>query len=107
MSAVVITVSLVALQRLVELAYAAGNTQRMRRRGAVEHGRRHYPLFIILHGCWLVAILFVVPADAPVDWLLLSFFIVLQAARLWIVATLGAFWTTRIITLPGAPKIFF
>jgi methyltransferase len=29
----------------------------------------------------------------------------LEAARLWVVATLGRFWTTRIITLPGAPLV--
>jgi methyltransferase len=104
-SAVAITVSLVALQRVAELLYAARNTQRLKRRGAVEHGRNHYPLFVVLHGCWLVAILIAVPADTTIDWLALSLFILLQVARLWIVATLGPYWTTRIVTLPGTPLI--
>jgi methyltransferase len=104
-NAVVIVVALVALQRLAELLYAARNTRWLKRRGAVEHGRSHYPLFIALHGSWLIAILVAVPAETAIDWLPLSLFILLQAARLWIVATLGAFWTTRIITLPGAPLI--
>lgn len=105
MSAVAIVVGLVALQRLAELLYAARNAKRLRRRGAIEHGRYHYPLFVALHGCWLVATLVAVPAHTAIDWLFLSLFILLQAARLWIVITLGAFWTTRIITLPGAPLI--
>jgi methyltransferase len=104
-SAVVIVVALVALQRLAELLYAARNTRRLRRRGAVEHGRGHYPLFVALHGLWLIAILVAVPADASIDWLPLALFVLLQLARLWIVATLGPYWTTRIITLPGAPLI--
>jgi methyltransferase len=104
-SAVVILVALVALQRLAELLYAARNTRRLRRRGAVEHGRGHYPLFVALHGLWLIAILVAVPADASIDWLPLALFVLLQLARLWIVATLGPYWTTRIITLPGAPLI--
>jgi methyltransferase len=104
-SAVVIVVALVALQRLAELIYAARNTRRLRRRGAVEHGRGHYPLFVALHGLWLIAILVAVPADASIDWLPLALFVLLQLARLWIVATLGPYWTTRIITLPGAPLI--
>ncbi len=29
----------------------------------------------------------------------------LQAARVWVIATLGGRWTTRIITLPGAPLV--
>ncbi|HEX3501433.1 MAG TPA: hypothetical protein VHT04_19120, partial [Stellaceae bacterium] len=69
MSAVVIVVSLVALQRLAELLYAARNTRRLRRRGAIEHGRYHYPLFVALHGGWLIAILVAVPAHTAIVWL--------------------------------------
>ena len=29
----------------------------------------------------------------------------LQAARIWVIATLGRFWTTRVITVPEAPLI--
>jgi methyltransferase len=104
-SAVVTVVSLVALQRLAELLYAARNTRRLLRRGAIEHGRYHYPLFVALHGFWLIAILVTVPANTAIIWLPLALFILLQLARLWIVATLGPFWTTRILTLPGAPLI--
>jgi methyltransferase len=105
MSAVAVVVALVALQRLAELLYAARNTKRLKQRGAVEYGRSHYPLFVALHACWLVAILLVVPSATAIDWLPLALFILLQAARLWIVATLGGFWTTRIISLPDAPLV--
>jgi methyltransferase len=36
---------------------------------------------------------------------LLALFVLLQAGRVWVVATLGPYWTTRIITLPGAPLV--
>ena len=36
---------------------------------------------------------------------LLALFVLLQAGRLWVIASLGRFWTTRIITVPGAPLI--
>ena len=32
-------------------------------------------------------------------------FCLLQAARLWVLATLGRYWTTRIITIPDAPLV--
>ena len=32
-------------------------------------------------------------------------FVLLQAGRVWVIATLGRFWTTRIVTLPGAPLV--
>jgi methyltransferase len=31
--------------------------------------------------------------------------VVLQALRVWVLATLGIYWTTRVITLEGAPLI--
>jgi methyltransferase len=105
MSAVTIILLLVALQRLGELVYAQRNTSRLLARGAVEIGRRHYPLFILLHGSWLLALFVLVPADAPIDWPLLAFFVVLQGLRIWVVATLGPYWTTRILTLPSAPLV--
>lgn len=105
MSAVAIIIVLVALQRLGELVYAQRNTSRLLARGAVEIGRRHYPLFVLLHASWLLALFISVPRDASIDWPLLAIFVVLQALRLWVVATLGPFWTTRIVTLPGAPLV--
>jgi methyltransferase len=104
-SAVIVVVALVALQRLLELLYAARNTRALLRRGAVEHGRAHYPLFIALHGAWLAAILLAVPHDAPILWLPLGLFVVLQLLRLWVVATLGPYWTTRIVSLPETPLV--
>ena len=100
-----IVVLLVALQRLAELAYAARNTRALLARGAVEIGARHYPLFVLLHGGWLAALFLLVPADAPVSWPLVWLFVLLQLGRVWVVATLGPYWTTRIITLPGAPLV--
>ncbi|MEA2756204.1 MAG: methyltransferase [Aliidongia sp.] len=100
-----ITLALVAAQRLGELVYAARNTRRLLARGAVEIGRNHYPLFILLHGGWLVAMAMLIPASAAPSWPLLALFLLLQAGRLWVVATLGPYWTTRIITLPAAPLV--
>lgn len=98
-------VALVALQRLGELVHARRNTRRLLAAGAVEVGADHYPLFILLHGAWLLALLLAVPEDAPLHWPLIGLFAALLAARVWTIASLGKYWTTRIITLPGAPLI--
>ncbi len=94
-------VLLVALQRLAELALARRNTRRLLANGAREIGAGHYPLFILLHGGWLVALLVLTPADGTIHWRLIAVFALLQAARIWVVASLGPYWTTRILTLPG------
>ncbi len=100
-----IVVLLVALQRAAELVYANRNSRRLLAAGAIEHGRRHYPLLVLLHAAWLAAVFFLVPPEAPVIWPLIAVYLLLQAARLWAVASLGRFWTTRVITLPGAPLV--
>ncbi|MDQ3126029.1 MAG: hypothetical protein M3Q74_10570 [Pseudomonadota bacterium] len=95
----------VATQRLGELWLANRNTRRLLAEGAVEVGARHYPLFVLLHASWLAAIVVVTPAaTVPNAWLLAAY-AVLQLGRLWVIATLGRFWTTRIITLPAAPLV--
>lgn len=98
-------VLLVALQRLAEVAWARRNERRLRAAGGIELGAAHYPLFFLLHGGWLAALWLFVPADAPVIWPLLILFGLLQAARLWVIGSLGRYWTTRVLTVPGAPLI--
>lgn len=100
-----IVVLLVAVQRLLELAYARRNARRLLAEGGVEFGAAHFPLFVLLHGAWLAAVFFLVPPDAPVAWPLLGLYLVLQAGRAWVIASLGRFWTTRVITLPGVPLV--
>ncbi len=98
-------VLLVAAQRLAELAYARRNARRLLAEGGIEHGRGHYPVMVLLHAAWLAAVFLLVPADAAVSWPAIAVFLVLQGARLWVLASLGRFWTTRVITVPGAPLV--
>ena len=95
----------VAALRLAELIYAARNSRHLLAAGGREVSARHYPLFVLLHGAWLLALFFLVPADAPVYPVPLALCILLLAARIWVILTLGRSWTTRIITMPGAPLV--
>ena len=105
MSAIEIVAVLVALQRVAELVLANRNTRALLAQGAREEGRGQYPVIVALHLLWLVALVVFIPAATPPDWTWLGLFIALQAARVWVIASLGRFWTTRIITLPGAPLV--
>ena len=100
-----IILALVAIQRLSELPLARRNTKALLARGAVEIGAKHYPLIVILHAAWLLAILWQLPDPVTINWPLMVIFLMLQSLRLWVVATLGIYWTTRIISLPGAPLV--
>ena len=105
MTALYWTLGLVALQRLIELAHAHRNTARLRRLGAVEADAGAYPLYVVLHAGWLISLVILVPAETPPDWLLIGLFALLQLGRIWVLASMGGYWTTRIITLPGAPLV--
>lgn len=100
-----VIIGLVVLQRLAELVYAERNTRALKARGAVEVGAAHYPLIVILHAGWLVAVTLALPRDVQINWVLIGVFAVLQGLRVWVLATLGPYWTTRIITLAGAPLV--
>ena len=58
-----------------------------------------------LHGGWLVALALTVLADAPAAWPILALYLALLATKAWIIVSLGAYWTTRVITVPGEPLV--
>ncbi len=105
MSALYASVGAVAFTRLAELVYADRNTRRLLARGGVEIAAFQYPFFIVLHAAWLVGMLIFIPASRLPNWYLIGAFIACFALRIWAIATLGPWWTTRIITLPGAPLV--
>jgi methyltransferase len=94
----------VTLQRLVELWWSARNEKRLRARGAHEAGAGHYPFMLALHALWLAG-LWIWAWPRPANWWLVAAYAALQIARVWVIATLGERWTTRIIVLPGAPRV--
>ena len=94
--------SLVTLQRAVELYIAHRNTKRLIANGGFEIGSGHYPLIVILHAIWLAGLWYLVLYQRPeVSYPWIFAYLVLEAARGWIIAALGSRWTTRIIVVPG------
>ena len=92
--------SLVTLQRLVELYIARRNTTRLLANGGFEVGSNHYPFVVVLHAIWLAGLWYLV-LKLEVSWPWIFAYLVLEAARGWIIAALGSRWTTRIIVVPG------
>lgn len=100
----IVILSLVTLERLLELALARRNTLRLLGRGAREHAPRHYPLIVSIHALWLASLWWLAPSR-PIDGFALALFLLLELGRIWVLTTLGSRWTTRIIILPGAPLV--
>lgn len=100
----------VAAERTAELAIAKKNALRLLSQGAVEYGRDHYKYFVWLHvgfllSLWIESIdraYFPHPVQTRFSLILLITFFGAQVARVWCIASLGRFWNTRVIVLPGA-----
>ena len=97
-------IAFVTLQRFAELGLAQWNTARLRAAGGVEFGASHYPLLVALHASWLLG-LWVFGHGRSIDPIWLAVFILLLVARVWVIASLGRRWTTRVIVLPGASPV--
>ena len=104
MSLPIVIIALVTLQRLFELWLSNRNTRRLLAEGAREYGAAHYPLIVALHLLWLAALWWLAPGRG-VDLVWLAIFVLLQLGRVWVIASLGRRWTTRIIVLPGSPRV--
>lgn len=95
----------VLAQRGGELLFARANTRRLLRQGAAEIDPGGYKWLVALHAAWLAALFLAVPAERAANWPLLALFFALQAGRVWVMASLGRRWTTRLIVLPRAPLV--
>jgi methyltransferase len=96
--------AIVTLQRVGELIISNYNTRKLVARGAVEVAARHYPLIVAVHAAWLIS-LWALGRDQLVNTTALLVYLVLQGFRFWVMRTLGARWTTRIIVLPRQPLV--
>jgi methyltransferase len=96
---------LVLCQRGLEELHSQRNMQRLLQAGGREAGRDYYPVVAATHLCWIAAIAFLIPSNAPLYVAPLVMYLALQLARYWIIGTLGRYWTHRIITLDEAPMV--
>lgn len=96
-------------ERGSELALSARNARRLIERGAREHGREHFPALVAMHALFPVALAAEVlaldarPGRLAPLWIVL--FVAAQLLRFASMRALGAFWTTRVIVLDGAPLV--
>jgi methyltransferase len=105
MSVFVGVIALVAAQRGAELVLAMRNTRRLRARGAYEVDPGGYRWIVLLHAGWLAAMAATIPVATPPSWPLIAVYGILQLGRVWVIASLGRRWTTRVMVLPGAALV--
>ena len=105
-----VVVALVGLERVAELVVSNRNARWSLAHGGRESGRSHYPVMVLLHTGLLVGMLvevWVRRPDVPLALAapMLLLVVASQALRWWCIATLGRQWNTRVIVVPGMPRV--
>ena len=105
-----VLVGAVAAWRVVELVLSSRHRRWALAHGGFESGQGHFPAMAALHTGLLVgSVVEVVVADRPfrpvLGWSMLAVLVLTQALRLWCMATLGRQWNTRVVVVPGAPRV--
>lgn len=100
----ILILTFVTMQRLSELMLAKRNTASLLARGGIEKSPGHYAFIVVMHAAWLI-LLWVFASNTQINFWWLALFIMLQFLRVWVIATLGERWTTRIIVLPGEARV--
>lgn len=101
--------SFILLQRLVELFIAKRNEMWVLEQGGYEVGANHYRYMILLHSSFFAVLLlevFVLQKTLSPIWMpLFGIFVLTQFLRIYCLLSLGKFWNTKIMILPGANVI--
>ena len=99
----IVLIAFIALQRIIELYIARGNEKWMKQQGAIEFGQGHYKYMVLLHFCFFIFLsaetLLLKRGISPIWPVFLSLFCAAQAIRIWVIASLGKYWNTKIIIL--------
>ena len=102
----IFVVGFVIFQRIIELLIARNNEKWIRSQGGYEVGAKHYPYMVAIHIGFFISLIFEFVAfkeGVSRFWLpLFVLFISLQLMRVWVISSLGRYWNTKILVLPGA-----
>jgi methyltransferase len=98
--------SFLIVERLLELCIGERNKRSIMARGGREFFPETYKSMVIFHLLFMLSLIIEsAPWYIPLNMLTglcLIAVILLQTGRYWCIVSLGSFWNTRIIVLPGA-----
>ncbi|MEC1548673.1 isoprenylcysteine carboxyl methyltransferase family protein [Bacillus rugosus] len=96
-------------QRVAEMAVARQNEQKVKKQGAIEFGESHYPYIIIMHILFFLSLIaeVLLMNKQPSSWWIgiAAAILCVQAVRYWALCSLGAYWNTKILVVPGAELV--
>ena len=103
----IVFISFIILLRLSELLLSKRNEKWLLKNNAIEYGKKHYPLIVVLHTLFIASLIieyYCWPTKSFSLSLLIAYFILLLF-KIWIILSLGKFWNTKIYRIPDFPLI--
>ena len=99
--------TLLILLRIGELILSRRNEKWLLQNGAIEYGREHYPIMILLHTCFMISLVveYLIQPIASYSLVLIVIYFLLIAFKTWIILSLGKFWNTKIYRIKEFPLI--
>lgn len=109
MTAYLVLLAAVGLQRLTEIRLSRRHARWALARGGWEAGQGHFPVMAVLHASFLVACATEVlvlrrPFRPAIACPMLALVVLAQAVRCWSQRALGRYWNARVIVVPGMPR---
>ncbi|MED2968441.1 hypothetical protein ES066_01485 [Bacillus subtilis] len=102
-------IAILIVQRAAEMAVARQNEQKVKKQGAIEFGESHYPYIITMHILFFLSLMaeVLLMNKQPSSWWLGIAAVILsvQIVRYWALCSLGAYWNTKILVVPGVELV--
>ncbi|MCB1165732.1 MAG: hypothetical protein KDK37_03595 [Leptospiraceae bacterium] len=95
-------------ERLLELVRARRNEELARQEGGQEFDALGYRWIVLMHVCWLIALPleFYFIGGLPRIWIwILALVVLVEIMRLWTLYSLGRYWNTKVIVIPGMKPV--
>ncbi|MEQ9618621.1 MAG: isoprenylcysteine carboxylmethyltransferase family protein [Deltaproteobacteria bacterium] len=101
--------AIVLLQRIAELLVARRNESKVRKKGAIEYDSKGYLVIVAMHAAFFISLCLeylLLKKSLNSFWtIFILLFVLAQALRYWSIYSLGEFWNTKILVIPGSPLI--
>jgi methyltransferase len=105
--AFILFISFLILLRIAELILSHRNEKWLLKNGAVEYGKAHYPFIVILHVLFIISLIAEYAIVRPTSYssFFLIAYVLLILLKVWVIASLGKFWNTKIYRAPSFPLV--
>ena len=100
---------ILALQRISELLIARRNEKKVLGEGAVEYDPLGYKVIVAMHVAFFLSFIaeyYILRRSLNTLWpLLLLVLLTAEALRYWAISSLGKYWNTKIVVIPGTSLV--